>query len=84
MAIKFYKDGNQFVLGDNANDYKPTGEYEADVHYVGTTAYLAIIPLGTNEAKYRQWDLPYFEYLDISGNPYASIEDLMTTVKGFF
>lgn len=33
MAIKFYKTGDNFVLGEDVYDYKPAGIYEADVHY---------------------------------------------------
>ena len=84
MAIKFYKDGNQFVLGEHSYDYKPSGEYEADVHYVGNVPYLAIIPLGTSDATYREWDHPYSDYVDNTDTPYASIEALMLATKGFF
>jgi len=86
MGIKFYKQGDQYVLGDGALDYKPSGQYEADVHTLNGTDYLCITPvgIGPNSSDYRKFDHPYNVYEDINGNPYDSIAALMSAVSEFF
>lgn len=77
MGIKFYKENNQYVLGDSALDYKPAGEFTADVH----GDYLAIVELGTG---IKRFDNLYSSYEDSNGTPYASMNALMTAISGFF
>ena len=77
MGIKFYKENNQYVLGDSALDYKPAGTFTADVH----GDFLAIVELGTG---IKRFDYHYSAYEDSTSTPYASISALMAAISGFF
>lgn len=81
MGIKFFKSGNQFVLGDSVKDYKPSGIYEADVHTLNGLEYLAIYQTGTN---YKLYDHLFSSYDDINGVPYVSMDALLLATAGFF
>lgn len=80
MAIKFYKEGNNYVLGDHQFDYKPIGAYKADVHLVGGVAWLALY----TQTDFKEFDSPYFEYVDSTDTPYTSISALMAVVHDMF